>query len=827
VNAARLPARPGPQREWPFHDGPCARALHAPECTARLGPPALWPPVLRQAVTACLDQGFAAFVWWGDDLIQFYNDAAIPVLDTKHPAALGAPAREVWSDVWDEVGPLIDDVLRTGRAIAREDLLVHPSRGGETRPAWFTASYAPLRDESGTVCGLTIVCFETTTQGVTREQLRRTEERLHLALATGRMATWDWDPAVDRIIASPSLHALFGLAADQAFATSAHGYALVHPDDRGAHRARVESAMRSGGPWHSEFRIVRPCDGEIAWLEERAVVTHDDATGRSGMAGVIWDITERKVREAAQRAEHARRDLLLRLDERLRAQGACTADEIPQVAVSMLGPFIGAIRAGYAVDAGDGETLVVSCVYANGVAGGEDLHGGPGLGAAHLQALRDGRPVVHEDIAQDPGLSPQARARLARLQAGASLDVPLLRAGRLVAVLFVHHAAPRRWTDDERELVSAVAARTWAAVERAAAEAAAREREARLLLFADVVPDLLWTSDAQGRVDWCNERLLAYFGETYAVGDDWSTRVHPDDLEAARAGWRRAIEAGEAASTEHRLRGRSPEYRWHLVRAAPLRDAEGRIVQWIGAMTDIHEARAARELLEARVKSRTRELEHAAELLRQLNVRLEQVQDDERRRIARELHDALGQQVTAVMLAVSHAASAEDPGAVRHGLSRVSALMRELDMDLDRLVFQLRPTGLEDGGLADGVAAHAATWSELTGVRVDLLTRGLEGRRLPLPVEAAVFRVVQEALNNVARHAQARLVGLTLEVARGVLRATIEDDGRGFVVDAEGAPTSWGLLGMTERIEALGGRVAIESAPGAGTTVLVQVPIVG
>jgi PAS domain S-box-containing protein len=814
-----------PRDAWPFHAGPAARCLRESAAATGLGPLPAWPPALRNALTACLDQGFPAFVWWGDDLLQFYNDAAIDMIGSRHPTAFGRPAREVWHDVWREVGPLVDEVLRGGRAVTRNDLPLPLDRGDDVRPAWFTFCLAPLRDEDGPPRGIGIVSVETTAQMLTREALRRTEERLHLALAAGRMATWDWDPVIDRITASPAHHLLFGLSSEQEFATSAHGYALVHPDDREAHRARVEAAMRAGGPWHSEFRIVRPCDGQIAWLEERAVVTHDDATGKTGMAGVVWDITERKTREAAQRDEHARRDLLLRLDERLRALGAGAADEIAHVATSMLGPFLGAIRAGYAEDAGDGEGLVAKRSYANGVAGGEIRLRQADLGAEHLQALRAGRTIACAVVANDPALTAEERARHAALGTGALIHVPLLKAGRTVAVLFVHHRAPRRWTEDELALVNAFAERIRSAVERATAEAAAHEREARLRLFADVVPDMLWTSDAQGRVDWCNERLLEYFGDTYAVGDDWSARVHPDDLDESRAGWVRALQAGEPASTEHRLRGRSAEYRWHLVRAAPLRDPEGRIVQWIGAMTDIHEERGARELLEARVKARTSELEHAAELRRQLNARLEQVQDDERRRIARELHDALGQQLTAVTIALSHAAAAGDAATVRERLARVGALLNEVDMDLDRLVFQLRPTGLEDCGLAEGVAAHAATWSELTGVRVDLLSHGLEGRRLPQPVEAAVFRVVQEALTNVAKHAQAHQVGLTLEVARGALRATIEDDGRGFAAEGDGAPTSWGLIGMKERIKALGGRFAIESTPGAGTTVLVQVPI--
>jgi signal transduction histidine kinase len=276
---------------------------------------------------------------------------------------------------------------------------------------------------------------------------------------------------------------------------------------------------------------------------------------------------------------------------------------------------------------------------------------------------------------------------------------------------------------------------------------------------------------------------------------------------------------------EHRLRRRDGEYRWFLSRAEPLRDAAGRVALWFGSATDIHEQRTARDLLEQRVLERIRALEQASEVRRLLLARVETLQDDERR-IARELHDSGGQGLSAMLLSLASCRRhVGDAAAVEH-FTRLQQLLEATDHELDRIVFTLRPTALEDGGLGDAITAYVGTWSELTSQPVDLLVTGLEGRRLPAQVEAAVFRVIQEALNNVAKHAQARSV--SVERLGRQLVASVEDDGVGFDTEPaeplDGNRPSWGLLGMHERIEAVGGSFTVESRVGQGTTVLLRAP---
>lgn len=218
-----------------------------------------------------------------------------------------------------------------------------------------------------------------------------------------------------------------------------------------------------------------------------------------------------------------------------------------------------------------------------------------------------------------------------------------------------------------------------------------------------------------------------------------------------------------------------------------------------------------------------------ADARRRVLVQLEALRDGERRRIARELHDGLGQQLVSVQLAVQALRPWLADAEGRARFEALQGLVQRLDRELDRIVFALRPAALEGCGLAEGVRAYLQSWSGLTGVAADLELFGLDAAQLPAPAEAAVFRVLQEALTNVAKHAQASRVSVSLARQHRELCGSVEDDGRGFLVAAGATPAAgrshWGLTGMRERVEALGGHFSVESQPGRGTAVLWRVPV--
>lgn len=210
--------------------------------------------------------------------------------------------------------------------------------------------------------------------------------------------------------------------------------------------------------------------------------------------------------------------------------------------------------------------------------------------------------------------------------------------------------------------------------------------------------------------------------------------------------------------------------------------------------------------------------------------RLAVVQEEERRRVARELHDQTAQRLVALAVELKNLET--NLAAGRRQDERVQALRRavaELDRQVRQVAFDLRDGEIEEGGLEDALRDCVEGWSERTGVPVECEFRGLGGERLPAPVEATLYRVAQEALANVQRHANAHRVSMLLERDGGLARLTVEDDGCGFDADAvresSKSDRQMGLLGMRERVALAGGTLLIESAPGAGTTILVRVPI--
>lgn len=205
-------------------------------------------------------------------------------------------------------------------------------------------------------------------------------------------------------------------------------------------------------------------------------------------------------------------------------------------------------------------------------------------------------------------------------------------------------------------------------------------------------------------------------------------------------------------------------------------------------------------------------------------------QERERARVARDLHDQVGQSLTSVLLALRLVEVALDdprpdlPGARGH-LGEVRELLTDALRDVRELAFELRPPLLDDFGLPAALERLIASVEERNDLDVTLAMEGLEGGdRLPADVETVAYRVVQEALTNVVRHAQASTARVSASGGPGFLRVTVIDDGVGFT-PAEVAGPTLGLQGMRERAGLTSGRLRIDSRPGAGTSVLLEVPL--
>jgi PAS domain S-box-containing protein len=389
--------------------------------------------------------------------------------------------------------------------------------------------------------------------------------------------------------------------------------------------------------------------------------------------------------------------------------------------------------------------------------------------------------------------------------------------------------------------------------DRKRTEAALRESEERLTMAFDGAQEGVWDWNIETNAVVYSPRWKQMLGysedEIEPHLSAWERLVHPDDRADADRAAEDLARGDRTYEAEFRLRHKAGHYVHVLSRGFPVRrEPGGPVVRIVGthfdltARKEIEEAlRRAQDVLEARVVERTAELARANESLRsemderrraerartELLARLVFAQEDERRRIAREMHDQFGEQLTSLSrgIAAVKEACVNLPGLI----DRVDALestAEQLDQSVDRLVWELRPTALDDLGLRAALANYVQDWSKRVGVAAELHTWGLLDERLASDIETTLYRIAQEALNNVAKHARATKVDIILERRPDQVLLIVEDDGAGFdPVGTTGGRRGFGLLGMQERAALVGASLQIESEPGKGTTILVRMSI--
>jgi PAS domain S-box-containing protein len=365
--------------------------------------------------------------------------------------------------------------------------------------------------------------------------------------------------------------------------------------------------------------------------------------------------------------------------------------------------------------------------------------------------------------------------------------------------------------------------------ERKRAEKALRDSEELHRAIAELTSDYAYVC----RVDADNtivmesvtegfHRITGFTLDELNARGGWVHLVHPEDLPLT-AERMAPLLAGRRGMEELRVITKSGETRWIRYSTLPVwGESQGRVVRLIGAVHNITEQKQA----EAKLRK-------YADQLQALSRRLLDAQETERRHIARELHDEVGQNLTALKLSLEMLARSPpglssrpvgDPSAER-SLTDARALVNKLIAQVRNLSLDLRPGLLDDLGLVAVLVWHFQRFTARTHVRVVFEHAGLE-KRLPQPVETAAYRIVQEGLTNVARHAHVAEATVRLWLEDPVLGVQIEDRGVGFAAEGVLArSSSSGLVGMRERAHLLGGQLTVDSTPGLGTRVTAEIPV--
>jgi PAS domain S-box-containing protein len=347
------------------------------------------------------------------------------------------------------------------------------------------------------------------------------------------------------------------------------------------------------------------------------------------------------------------------------------------------------------------------------------------------------------------------------------------------------------------------------------AEHELRESEQRFRVITDASPIMVWMAGTDKLCYYFNKGWLDFVGRTLEQesGNGWAENVHPEDFERCLQTYVSNFDARRPFEMQYRMRHHTGQYRWILDRGVPRYAADGTFEGYVGGCLDIHSQKEAAE--KVRIADET--------------VRLMKIQDEERRRIARELHDSAGQTLTVLGLNLAQLVEKAEriaPELAKDG-KEIEEIVQQLHREIRTTSYLLHPPLLDECGLASALNWYVEGLSRRSGIAIKLEIAKNVGR-LPNDMELAVFRLVQECLTNIHRHSGSKTAEIRVFVKGGSLCVEVTDEGKGIpperLAEIRTAGSGVGIRGMQERLRQFGGELSIESN-GSGTSAIVSIPV--